>query len=102
MESQPAIRRIRMVIPVEEPQEEEIQEEVKIIATSKPKDKPKFDFSVVDTDRSGLLVYTVSTKPAEEEWQTLSILAPNYGAALELAGIRKDATVKVSEVPFEG
>jgi len=92
-----------MVVPIEEPQEEEIQEEeVKIIATSKPKDKPKFDFSVVDTDRPGLLVYTVRTKPAGEEWKILTILAPRYGAALELAGIRKDATVMVSEVPFEG
>ena len=93
-----------MVVPIEEPQEEEIQEEeVKIIATSsKPTDKPKFDFSVANTDRPGLLVYTVRTKPAEEEWKILTILAPRYGAALELAGIRKDATVMVSEVPFEG
>ena len=98
-----------MVIPVDEPQEEnqvivesisEV-EEVSISPTSKKSDI-KFDFAVEDTDRPGLVVYTVSTQPAEEEPITLSILAPHYGIALELAGINKNNTVKVSEVPFEG
>jgi hypothetical protein len=48
------------------------------------------------------MIYTVSTKPAGEEHRTLTILAPSYGVALELAGINKDNTVKVSEAPFEG
>ena len=92
-----------MVTPIEEPQEEVIQEEVAIISTSsKSNNKPKFDFAVEDTDRSDLTVYTVSTKPAEEESQTLEILAPNYDAALELAGINKDNTVKISSTIFEG
>jgi len=94
-----------MAIPVDEPQEEEIQEEVEKIITStssKIKDQPKFDFAVDDTDRPGLTVYTVSTKPAEEESKTLTILAPSYGAALEMASINKGNTVKVSEAPFEG
>ena len=91
-----------MVTPIEEPQEEVIQEEVKIITTSKSNDKPKFDFAVEDTDRSDLTVYTVSTKPAEENWRTLEILAPSYDSALEMAGINKDNTVKISSVAFEG
>ena len=92
-----------MVTPIEEPQEEVIQEEVAIISTSsKSKDKPKFDFAVEDTDRSDLTVYTVSTKPAEENWRTLEILAPSYDSALELAGINKDNTVKISSIIFEG
>jgi hypothetical protein len=91
-----------MVTPIEEPQEEVIQEEVKIITTSKSNDKPKFDFAVDDTDRSDLTVYTVRTKPAEENWKTLEILAPSYGVALEMAGINKDNTVKISSAIFEG
>ena len=98
-----------MVTPVDESQEEE-QDEVsvpevvdEVPATTKwNKADIKFDFAVENTDRSGLVIYTVSTKPAEELPQTLTILAPNYGAALEIAGISKDVTVKVSEVPFEG
>ena len=91
-----------MVTPIEEPQEEVIQE-VEIITTfSKAKDKPKFDFAVENPDRSDLTVYTVSTKLIEEEPQTLEILAPNYDAALELAGINKDNTVKISSTIFEG
>ena len=97
-----------MVIP-DEPQDEEqddvivpeVVEEVSAPSISKKSDI-KFDFSVENTDRPGLTIYTVSTKPAEEVPQTLTILAPNYGAALEMAGISKDVTVKVSEVPFEG
>jgi len=92
-----------MVTPIEEPQEEVIQEEVKIIATSsKANDKPKFDFAVEETDRSDLIVYTVSTKPVDEDWRTLEILAHSYGAALELAGINKENTVKISSIIFEG
>ena len=95
-----------MVTPVDEPQEEQDDvvmevEEVSAPPTSK-KSEIKFDFAVDDTDRPNLSVYTVSTKPAEELPQTLTILAPNYGAALEMAGISKDVTVKVSVVPFEG
>ena len=97
-----------MVIPDESQEEEqddvivpEVVEEVSAPSISK-KPVVKFDFTVENTDRPGLTVYTVSTKPAEEEWKTLTMLAPNYGAALEMAGISKDATVKVSAVPFEG
>ena len=91
-----------MVTPIEEPQEEVIQEVAIISTSSKSNNKPKFDFAVEDTDRSDLTVYTVSTKPAEKEPQTLEILAPNYDAALELAGINKDNTVKISSTIFEG
>ena len=94
-----------MITPIEESedvQEEEVIAEVSIPSTSKSKDKSKFDFAVESTERLGLVVYTVSTKPVDEDWRTLEILAHSYGAALELAGIRKDATVKVNEVPFEG
>ena len=94
-----------MVIPIEEPEEdvqEEIIEEVAIISTSKSNDKSKFDFAVESADRLGLVVYTVSTKPPNEGWKTLTILAPHYGAALEMAGIGKGNTIKVSEAPFEG
>ena len=97
-----------MVIPDESQEEEqddvivpEVVEEVSAPSISK-KPNIKFDFVVENTDRPGLVIYTVSTKPAEEEWKTLTMLAPDYGAALEMAGISKDATVKVSEVPFEG
>ena len=86
----------------EDVQEEEVIAEVSIPSTSKSKDQSKFDFAVESADRLGLVVYTVSTKPPNEGWKTLTILAPHYGAALEMAGIRKDATVKVSAVPFEG
>jgi len=100
-----------MVTPIEEPQEE--QDDVVVPAieveaipsitskTSKTSDT-KFDFAIADTDRSDLKVYTVSTMSSESEHQTLTILAPNYGAALEVAGINKNNTVKVSEAPFEG
>ena len=100
-----------MVIPVEEPQEEqddvvvpemEIEVEKVTSTSSKTKDQSKFDFAVGNTDRTDLVVYTVSTKPAEEDWRTLIILAPSYGAALEAAGISKANTVKVSEAIFEG
>ena len=106
MESQQPIKEIVMVTPIEEPQEEQDDivvevEEVSALSTSKKSDT-KFDFSVENTDRSDLVVYTVSTKPAGEEHRTLTILAPNYGAALEMAHITKDNTVKVSEAPFEG
>ena len=97
-----------MITPIEEPQEE--QDDV-VVSAIEVEDTPsftstesnnKFDFAVDDTDRSDLMVYTVSTKPGGEESKTLTILAPNYGAALDMAGISKDATVKVNEVPFEG
>ena len=98
-----------MVTPVEEPQEEQDdvvvpEMEVEEAPVSSPKKSDsKFDFSVVDTaDRTDLVVYTVSTKPAEEELKEFTILAPNYGAGLELAGLSKANRVKVAEVPFEG
>ena len=101
-----------MVTPVEEPQEEqddvvvpEMEIEVeKIITSTSSKTTPdiKFDFAIANTDRPGLVVYTVSTKPVGEEHRTLTILAPNYGVALEIAGINKNNTVKVSEISFEG
>jgi len=94
-----------MITPIEEPedvQEEEVIAKAVISSTSKSKDKPTFDFAVDNTDRSGLMVYTVSTKPPEGDWKTLTILAPHYGAALEMAGIGKGNTIKVSETPFEG
>jgi hypothetical protein len=96
-----------MVTPVDKPKEDEIQEEVEEVeiifsTSSKIKEQPKFDFAVDDTDRPGLMVYTVSTKPAEEEPKTLTILAASYAAALELAGINKGNTVKVGAVLFEG
>ena len=99
-----------MVTPVEEPQEEqddvvvpEMEVEEAPVLSSLKKSDFKFDFSVEDTaDRTDLVVYTVSTKPAEEELKEFTILAPNYGAALELAGLSKANTVKVAEVPFEG
>jgi len=95
-----------MVTPIEESQEEQDDivvevEEVFAPSTSKKSDT-KFDFGVENTDRPDLVVYTVSTKPVGEDHRTLTILAPSYGVALELAGINKDNTVKVSEVPFEG
>jgi len=97
-----------MVTPIEEPQDEQDDvvvpemevEEAETSSTSKKSDTT-FDFAVEDTDRPNLMVYTVNTKPAEEEWQKVTILAPNYGIALELAGITKENTVKESEVPFE-
>jgi len=94
-----------MITPIEESedvQEEEVIAEAVISSTSKSKDKPTFDFAVDNTDRSGLMVYTVSTKPPEGDWKTLTILALHYGAALEMAGIGKGNTIKVSEAPFEG
>jgi len=92
-----------MVTPNEDIQEQEeivevIEEAPAVISSS----KKSFEFAVEDTDRPGLTVYTVNTKPAEAEWQTLTILAPNYDSALELAGINKDNTVKISGVAFEG
>ena len=48
-------------------------------------------------------MYTVQTKVSGIENETiLTILAPNYDAALELAGINKGNTVKISDVSFEG
>jgi len=98
-----------MVTPVEEPQEEQddvVVPEMEVAEVSgndtSIKSDSKFDFSVENTDMLGLVVYTVSTKPAEAELKTLTILAPSYGAALEMAGINKGNTVKVSETLFEG
>jgi hypothetical protein len=99
-----------MVTPVEEPQEEQDEQDdvavpainVEAISSTSKKPDTKFDFAVEETDRPGLTVYTVSTKPAEAELKTLTILAPSYGAALEMAGINKGNTVKVSETLFEG
>jgi len=94
-----------MVTPIEESEEdvqEEIINEVAIISTSKSNDKLKFDFAIEDDDRSDLIVYTVSMQSVGVELTTLTILAPSYPVALELAGINKDNTVKVSEAPFEG
>jgi|TARA_R110000765_G_scaffold421217_1_gene527174 hypothetical protein len=98
-----------MVTPVEEPQEEqddvvvpEIEVEEISVSSISAKSDSKFDFSVENTDRPDLVVYTVSTKPVGEEHRTLTILAPSYGVALEIAGINKNNTVKVSEVFFEG
>ena len=95
-----------MVTPIEESQEEQDDvvveiEEVSVSSTSQKSDT-KFDFGIENTDRTDLVVYTVSTKPVGEDHRTLTILAPSYGVALELAGINKDNTVKVSEAPFEG
>lgn len=97
-----------MVTPLEEPQDEQddvvvpAMEVVEEVSVSTAKSDSKFDFAVENTDRPGLTVYTVNTKPSEQDWVTLTILAPNYGAALEMAGINKGNTVKESEVPFEG
>ena len=97
-----------MVTTIEEPQEEQDDVVVPAIEVedtpsfTSAKSNNKFDFAVDDTDRLDLVVYTVSTKPGGEESKTLTILAPSYGVALELAGINKDNTVKVSEAPFEG
>ena len=93
-----------MVTPVEEPQDEQDdvvvpEMEVEEVSVSSPL---KFDFAVENADNPNLKVYTVSTKPPEEEEVQLVILAPNYGAALEMAGVQKDNTVKVSEEPYEG
>jgi hypothetical protein len=108
MESQQLIKEIVMVTPIEESQEEQddvvvpaIEVEDISFPTSKTPDT-KFDFAIANTDRPGLVVYTVSTKPVGEEHRTLTILAPNYGVALEIAGINKNNTVKVSEISFEG
>jgi len=91
-----------MVTPEEDIQEEEIvevREEVQEVISST---KASFDFSVASPDRPGLTVYTVSTKPAEEEWKTLKILAPSYATALGLASLSSDHTILLSDVPFEG
>ena len=94
-----------MVTPIEESedvQEEEVIAEVVISSASKSKDKPTFDFAVDNTDRSGLMVYTVCDEPTAGDWKSRTIRAPHYGAALEMAGIGKGNTIKVSEAPFEG
>ncbi len=109
MESQQATKENGMVTPVDEPQEEQDDvvvpemevEEVSAPSTSK-KSEITFDFAVGDTDRPNLSVYTISIKPPEEESYTVTVLAPNYGTALEMAGASKATSVKVSEVPFEG
>ena len=97
-----------MVTPIEEPQEE--QGDV-VVPAIEVEDTPsftsmesnnKFDFAIEDDDRSDLIVYTVSIQSVGVELTTLTILAPSYPVALELAGINKDNTVKVSEAPFEG
>ena len=91
-----------MVIPGEDIQEqEEIVEVIEKVPEVISSLKDSFDFSVNSADRLRLTVYTVSTKPAEAEWQTLKILAPNYDVALEIAGINKDNTVKISGIAFE-
>jgi len=97
-----------MVTPVDEPQEEEQDDiivpevvEVSAPATSN-KITSKFDFSVDDTGNSNLTVYTISIGPVSKESVALTILAPSYATALEMAGISKDMAVKVSVVPFEG
>ena len=98
-----------MVMSEDEPQgEEAVQEEIaeiieEVLEVIPYSDISSFDFQVVDTDRPGLSVYTVQTKVSGIENETiLTILAPNYDAALELAGINKGNTVKISDVSFEG
>jgi len=98
-----------MVMSEDGPQEEEaVQEEIAEVIEEVPaiitsSDVLSFDFQVADTDRLGLSVYTVLTKiPDIDEEKTFIILAPNYDVALELAGINKGNTVKVSGVAFEG
>jgi len=97
-----------MVMSDDGPQEEEaVQEEIAEVIEEVPEistssDVLSFDFQVADTDRPGLSVYTVQTKVSGIENETiLTILAPNYDAALELAGINKGNTVKISDVSFE-
>ena len=97
-----------MVTPIEEPQEEQGDVVVPAIEVedtqsfTSMESNNKFDFAVDDTDRSDLIVYTVSMQSVGIELTTLTLLAPSYSVALELAGINKDNTVKVSEAPFEG
>jgi len=96
------------MVTVDEPQEEEqddiiVPEVVEVSApTTSKKITSKFDFSVEDTANSNLTVYTISIGPVSEESVALTVLAPSYAIALEMAGISKDMAVKVSEVPFEG
>ena len=91
----------------EQQEEEAVQEEIAEIIEEVPEvipysDISLFDFQVPDTDRPGLVVYTVKTKlPDIDDEKTFTILAPNYDVALELAGINKGNTVKVSDVSFE-
>ena len=93
-----------MVSPIEESQDEQddIVVEVEEADTSSTSKQSDIDFVIDNTDRPDLMLYTVSTKPVGEDHRTLTILAPSYSIALEIAGINKNNTVKLSEVPFEG
>ena len=93
-----------MVSPIEESQDEQddIVVEVEEADTSSTSKQSDIDFVIDNTDRPDLMLYTVSTKPVGEDHRTLTILAPSYSIALEIAGINKNNTVKVDEVPFEG
>tara|TARA_Y100000296_G_C5110530_1_gene224885 strand:+ start:108 stop:389 length:282 start_codon:yes stop_codon:yes gene_type:complete len=93
-----------MVSPIEESQDEQddIVVEVEEVSASSTSKQSDIDFVIDNTDRPDLMLYTVSTKPVGEDHRTLTILAPSYSIALEIAGINKNNTVKVDEVPFEG
>jgi len=60
---------------------------------------PSYDFKQ-DIDSPNLSIYRVNTK-IDSEWKKYTIVATNYGTALELAGIQKATTIQESVEPFD-
>ncbi|ANS04422.1 hypothetical protein [uncultured Mediterranean phage] len=60
---------------------------------------PSYDFKQ-DIDSPDLSIYTVNTK-IDSVWKKYTIVATNYGIALELAGLQKATTIKESSEPFD-
>jgi len=82
---------------------EEVTAEPEVVpepAVTTSKSSAKYDF-VQDSGYSNLMVYTVNTKLPAGPWQEFTIVAVDYSVALGLANISKNATVLLSEKPFE-
>lgn len=93
-----------MVTPSEETSNEEIEtvvEEPTVTTNRRSSSKPQYDFKWDEGTSSNLMVYTFKYKPPDEDWKTVTAVAPDFGTALQLAGVSKYGTVKESEVPFE-
>ena len=60
---------------------------------------PSYDFKQ-DIDSPNLSIYTVNTK-IDSVWKKYTIVATDYGIALELAGIQKATSIQESVEPFD-
>ena len=60
-----------------------------------------YDFKYDAEDSEPMKIFTVWSKPPEEVWQHLRIVAPSYPVALTIAGLSDDTTVREKTEVFE-